>query len=373
MAPRQPRTRSRLLRACLAASIASCVIRSHCQIVISSNYRRAIVIDVLRQSRQRKPCTRPHWAQRRPASVRTRTGGVQCVVPSSEVVAIPVLGVVWRRALARGGHGARSANRARPPGGGVAAVRIAHRRKITTAWSCSTSSRSIRHVRSSLRFQLACTLRAGGSKVAAARVLHSTAPAAAARGLQQRGMDAHATASAPSVVANSTGDHAVCVSQEAVAHADQGSVTTAPSARVNGSIAAASGAESGAHADGAAAPLQVTPQGAPHASQNADTAHTTSPAAIQGSHTFFAANGDALRSDVEAQTETADTPIKPEDFVVLDNLRFALPYFYDFKMHAKARMVGRHPVEVFTAEFPVRDRCVQSFPGHQFIIIEERG
>jgi hypothetical protein len=74
--------------------------------------------------------------------------------------------------------------------------------------------------------------------------------------------------------------------------------------------------------------------------------------------------GDALRLEVTAAgvaVEDVSTPIREEDFVIVDGLRFVLPYFFDFSMHAKKRMVGRSPVDVFAAEFPVRPRCGVSF------------
>jgi hypothetical protein len=76
--------------------------------------------------------------------------------------------------------------------------------------------------------------------------------------------------------------------------------------------------------------------------------------------------GDALRQEVTAagiDVEDASTRIQEEDFLLVDGLRFALPYFYDFRMHAKKRMVGRLPVDVFAAEFPVRSRCAALASG----------
>jgi hypothetical protein len=70
--------------------------------------------------------------------------------------------------------------------------------------------------------------------------------------------------------------------------------------------------------------------------------------------------GDTIRAMVADQMEQADTPIVESDFVMTGGLRFVLPYYYDFQMHAKKRMVGQHPVDLFAAEFPVRDRCVPS-------------
>ena len=67
--------------------------------------------------------------------------------------------------------------------------------------------------------------------------------------------------------------------------------------------------------------------------------------------------GDALRAVEGLVVEDATSPILPEHYVERGGLRFALPYHFDFRLHAKARMVGRHPVDVFAAEFPVRGRC----------------
>jgi hypothetical protein len=70
--------------------------------------------------------------------------------------------------------------------------------------------------------------------------------------------------------------------------------------------------------------------------------------------------GDTIRAMDADQMEQADTPIVESDFVMTGGLRFVLPYYYDFQMHAKKQMVGQNPVDLFAAEFPVRDRCVPS-------------
>jgi hypothetical protein len=74
-----------------------------------------------------------------------------------------------------------------------------------------------------------------------------------------------------------------------------------------------------------------------------------------------------MRSAEAAQTEDAATRINPEHFIERGGLRFVLPYFFDFKMHAKKRMAGRHPVELFSAEFPVRDRCAGQRLGNSCV------
>lgn len=57
------------------------------------------------------------------------------------------------------------------------------------------------------------------------------------------------------------------------------------------------------------------------------------------------------------QIEECETPVIPEHFIIVDNLRYVLPYHFDFKLHAKKRMVGVPIVDLFASEFPVRPRC----------------
>ena len=67
--------------------------------------------------------------------------------------------------------------------------------------------------------------------------------------------------------------------------------------------------------------------------------------------------GDALRSAAGLHIEDQHSPITESDFVTVGNLRYVLPYHFDFRLNAKKRMIGRHPVDVFTDEFPIRSRC----------------
>jgi hypothetical protein len=55
--------------------------------------------------------------------------------------------------------------------------------------------------------------------------------------------------------------------------------------------------------------------------------------------------------------EEATTPIRPEHFMVVNGMRFVLPYHFDFRLHVKKRMVGQSVVDLFASEFPVRPRC----------------
>lgn len=62
-----------------------------------------------------------------------------------------------------------------------------------------------------------------------------------------------------------------------------------------------------------------------------------------------------LKKNLEVEEET--TRIRPEHYVIIDDLRYVLPYHFDFKLHAKKRMVGVPIVDLFASEFPVRPRC----------------
>lgn len=64
---------------------------------------------------------------------------------------------------------------------------------------------------------------------------------------------------------------------------------------------------------------------------------------------------DHLRTGIAI--EECDTPVLPEHFMIVDNLRYVLPYYFDFRLHAKKRMVGVPIVDLFATEFPVRPRC----------------
>ena len=71
-------------------------------------------------------------------------------------------------------------------------------------------------------------------------------------------------------------------------------------------------------------------------------------------------HSSALRDTVAAAGAAVEhnaSPITAACFVERGGLRFALPYWFDFRLHAKKRMAGRHPVDVFATEFPVRPRC----------------
>ncbi|KAG1657170.1 hypothetical protein FOA52_012285, partial [Chlamydomonas sp. UWO 241] len=55
----------------------------------------------------------------------------------------------------------------------------------------------------------------------------------------------------------------------------------------------------------------------------------------------------------EIVAEEADTPPKPSDYVMVDNLRLVSPYYFDFKCFVKQRWVGMNLVQLFSQEFPM--------------------
>ena len=68
---------------------------------------------------------------------------------------------------------------------------------------------------------------------------------------------------------------------------------------------------------------------------------------------------DHLKNSI-GEIEECETPVLPEHYVIVDDLRYVIPYHFDFRLHAKKRMVGVPLVDLFSTEFPVRPRC---FPG----------
>lgn len=70
---------------------------------------------------------------------------------------------------------------------------------------------------------------------------------------------------------------------------------------------------------------------------------------------------DHLKTGI-SEIEECETPVLPEHFVVVDDLRYVLPYHFDFRLHAKKRMVGVPIVDLFSSEFPVRPRCEPGIP-----------
>eukprot|EP00803_Ostreobium_quekettii_P004195 evm.model.scf_1301EXC.2 EVM.evm.TU.scf_1301EXC.2 scf_1301EXC:10784-21491(+) len=54
--------------------------------------------------------------------------------------------------------------------------------------------------------------------------------------------------------------------------------------------------------------------------------------------------------------EGSEPAARPDDYVVVDGLRLVKPYHYDFKCHVKRRWIGRTVVDVFSKEFPARDK-----------------
>ncbi|KAI3438886.1 hypothetical protein D9Q98_001301 [Chlorella vulgaris] len=57
-----------------------------------------------------------------------------------------------------------------------------------------------------------------------------------------------------------------------------------------------------------------------------------------------------------ALAEASDTPIKPEDYLVVEGHRVVKPYHYDFCCNVRQRWLGRSIIDIFSKEFPARDR-----------------
>eukprot|EP00892_Ulva_mutabilis_P001131 jgi/Ulvmu1/11018/UM007_0198.1 len=64
---------------------------------------------------------------------------------------------------------------------------------------------------------------------------------------------------------------------------------------------------------------------------------------------------DHLKSSI-GEIEECETPVLPEHYIIVGDLRYVLPYHFDFRLHAKKRMVGVPLVDLFSSEFPVRPR-----------------
>lgn len=54
--------------------------------------------------------------------------------------------------------------------------------------------------------------------------------------------------------------------------------------------------------------------------------------------------------------EDADTPIRASDYVVRQGLRMVRPYYFDFKCYVKKRWEGKSVIDIFSTEFPARER-----------------
>ena len=80
---------------------------------------------------------------------------------------------------------------------------------------------------------------------------------------------------------------------------------------------------------------------------------------------------DHLKTGI-SEIEECETPVLPEHFVVVDDLRYVLPYHFDFRLHAKKRMVGVPIVDLFSSEFPVRPRCEPGIPPRLMPILSSK-
>lgn len=77
-------------------------------------------------------------------------------------------------------------------------------------------------------------------------------------------------------------------------------------------------------------------------------AHRRTPSAAMGTVR------ENLLEDIVVEEPTS--AITPEHFVTLGGLRYVLPYYFDFKLHAKKRMAGQTLVDLFATEFTARNR-----------------
>ncbi|KAL4430127.1 hypothetical protein ABPG77_004909 [Micractinium sp. CCAP 211/92] len=58
----------------------------------------------------------------------------------------------------------------------------------------------------------------------------------------------------------------------------------------------------------------------------------------------------------ELKVESSDSPAKPEDYVTVGGYRLVKPYHFDFCCSVRQRWFGQNIIDIFSREFPARDR-----------------